>query len=149
MIRRLARDCRGAAAVEAAIVVPVLAALGFGAADGAWMFAQTHTLEAGLTAGGSYLAQAGAGTLSEDRARQIAVTGDMVPGRKARIRGWSPSHVTIRYVDTANDGLYRGSGAVRVARLETTVPYQGLGILRGLVGGELTLEASFETRLTP
>lgn len=136
--------------MEAAIIVPVLALLGFGAADGAWLFVQTHRLEAGLTAGGSYLAQTRAAAADEQRARNVAVFGEFAPGGSPRIPGWRAADVSIAYRTVANtSGQYRNAGDVRVARLESTLPYRGLGVLSGLRGEPVALSASFETRITP
>ena len=145
--RDIVHCARGSIAVEAAIVVPILATLCFGAADGAWYFIQTHKMETGLTAGGTYLAQTRAETTDEARARNIAVTG-MPSGGTPRVSGWSASDVTITYRSVSNNGLYRTAGNVRVARLETRLPYRGFGILSGARGGDLAVTASFETRIT-
>ena len=144
----LARDTRGIAAMEAVIVAPVLMLLTFGAADGAWYFIQTHKMETGLSAGGSYLAQTAGTTADEARARRLAVTGSLGSTGKPRIAGWSSADVTITYPSRTTSVALRDGANTRVARLSTSVPYKGLGVISGVRGRQpLSLSATFETRI--
>lgn len=147
MTRRFGKGEHGGVAVEGAILVPLLILMTFGAVDASLLFIHSHRVEAGLTAGGSYLAQSQANGLDELRARRIAVTGTPNPGGKSRLKGWSETDVTISYKTVPNAGNFRGSADVRVAKLTTATPFRGFGILSGVTGGSLELKAEYETRL--
>ena len=143
------QDAGGGAAVEAGILLPVLILLGFGAADASLLYQQTHRMEAGLTAGGSYLAAGSASAPDQWAARHVAVSGEPVPGAQTRIEGWSAEDVSIaiRYQDASDTTSYRNNGDVRIARLSASVPFRGIGLLRGMSGGSLRVSGSYETRL--
>ena len=149
-MRRFARDISGGAAVEAGIILPVLILLGFGAVDASLLYQQTHRMEAGLTAGGSYLAASAASTAEQAAARQIAVSGSAVPGAPTRIDGWSAGDVSIAIRTQHEDDTtsYRNAGKVRIARLSASIPFEGIGLLKGVSGGTLEVRGDYETRLS-
>lgn len=147
-VRRLATCQRGVASVEAAILFPILMLAGFGALDAALLVQQTHRMEAGLGAAGSYLAQGEADTVQQRRARRIAVTGQGNTKGTPSIRGWTPKQVTITVEERAGTaGQFRGSGDVRIATLSASMPYTGLGLLSGVTGRTLHVTADYQVRL--
>ncbi len=148
-MRSFGGDIFGGAAVEAGILLPVLILLGFGAVDASLLYQQTHRMEAGLTAGGSYLAAGAASTADQQRARYIAVSGDTVAGAPPRIEGWTAADVSIaiRGQDDEDKTVYRGANDVRIVQLSAAVPYEGIGLLKGLSKGTLEVRGHYETRL--
>jgi hypothetical protein len=148
ILRRTFRDERGIAAIEAAILFPVLILAGLGVMDTANMVQQTHRMEAGLAAAGSYLAQGMADADQVRRAQYIAVSGQGVPGAPSSIAGWSASDVTITIRSVDNSGnRFRGEDDVRIAVLRSSISYQGFGLLRRASGRRLEVKAEHEVRL--
>ena len=141
--RRFFRDQRGVAAVEAALVLPVLILLALGAADASWMLAQSHRVEQGLAAGGGYLAKTDDPSAHVTRARNLAVTGQFTGGN-ARVSGWSANDVSVSFRSVAGD--YRTGSSGRVVVLETTVPYRGFGILNS-IRSDWSITATHEERV--
>ncbi len=148
ILRRFRRNSDGIATIEAAILFPFLILASLGVFDAAKMIQQTHRMEAGLAAAGSYLAQGTADFDQVQRAQYIAVSGQGVPGGQAAITGWSASDVriSIRTVDNSS-GTFRGDSDVRIAQISSTIPYQGLGLLRNASGQSLEIKARHEVRL--
>ena len=141
-----ARDISGSAVVEAVILFPVLIFGGLGALDAALLVQQTHRMEAGLGAAGSYLAQGEANAQQRGDARRIAVRG--LTGDAPHIRGWQESDVSVTVRDApGSDGQYRSQGAVRIAELSSEMTYRGVGILRRVTGERLTVNARHEVRI--
>jgi len=145
-LRDFARCARGSAAVEAAVVVPVLLTIGLGAAETGNLVSENHRMKVGLAAGARMLARAQAPETLEAQARNLAVTGARTGGGP-RIANWRTSDVQIsyRWIDNAT-GAYTGGSRIRVIRLESTKPYHGLGFL-GLVR-PLQVNAMHEERWT-
>ena len=139
---------RGAAAVEAALVLPLLLSLGLAAADAGWLFSETHRTKAGLAAGARYLAKARDPALVQADAINLAVTGRRTGGT-ARVKGWETSHVTVSYrmVDNATQS-YTGADSIRIVRMHSQRPYKGFGLLKLVKVGELDVEALHEERWT-
>ena len=139
---------RGAAAVEAALTMPLLLSLGFAAADAGYLFSETHRTKAGLAAGARYLAKARQPDLVQADAINIAVTGRR-SGGTASVAGWTTAHVTVSYrtIDNAAH-TYTGPATVRIIRLHSQRPYQGFGLLRLMGVGALDVEALHEERWT-
>ena len=135
---RLLRDIDGVAAVEAAIVFPVLFFVGFGVLDAALLVQQTHRMEAGLGAAGSYLAQGEGSAEQRATARHVAVSGETAPGGQPTIAGWTAQDVRIST---------RGDASAPIAELSSSIPYKGLGLMNGLGRGRLRVEARYEVRL--
>ena len=137
------RDQSGVAAVEAALLLPVLILLALGTADVSWMLAQSHRVEQGLAAGGGYLAKSGSPDAHVARARNLAVTGQFVGG-SSRVDGWSADDVSVSFRSVAGD--YRTGDRGRVVVLQTTVPYRGFGIL-STIREDWTITATHEERV--
>ena len=138
---------RGAATVEAAIVVPVLLSLGLGAAEAGNLVNETHEMKTGLAAGARMLARAPSPEAVETQAINLAVTGSTTGSQHTRVPGWKVEHVDVsyRWVDNSA-GLYTGDDQIRIVRLDTSRPYVGLRLLT--LAGEITMRASHEERWT-
>ena len=125
MIRSFAACRRGAAAVEAALVMPLLLTLGLAAADAGYLFSETHRMKAGLATAARYLAKAPDPEALEGAAANLAVTGRRT-----------------------GDGELTGGDDLRIIRVDSTRPYAGFGLL-ALVGlGAIEVSAAHEERWT-
>jgi Flp pilus assembly protein TadG len=129
MIARFARCSSGAAAVEAALVMPILILLGLCSADAGAMMLDAHKMKSGVATSARMLARARTPATVETEARNLAVTGQRTGGT-ARVRGWTTGGVTVSYRNEANGGLYNGSGPVRIVRVEGILNYTGFSLLR-------------------
>lgn len=148
MIRRFRANESGAAAVEAALLMPFLLAATVTAADVGKALLDRHLMKTGLAAGARLLARASDPTTIETQARNLAVMG-RPSGGKSRIAGWSPAQVSITYRLVANGtGAYLGGPTVRVVRVESSIPYTGFGLVNLIGGGALSVTAVHEERWT-
>jgi hypothetical protein len=147
------RKCEdGVAAVEAALVFPVLITIGFGAMDASILLMQNHKLSTSLSSAANYMAYANAPRLVEANAKNIALTGELNANANPLISSMSPSDISITYKDIANpevDGVrdYRGEDVVRLVEISASTPYKGIGFLRTVTGGNIAVAGRFETRL--
>ncbi len=148
LARRFGKDRRGVAAVEAALLAPVMFAVGFACADAGNMLLERHRIKVGLALGARMVARAPDPTAMEATAKNVAVTGQ-TSGGTARVDGWTTGQVSVSYRFIANgSGQYVGPATLRIVRVTTTKPYTGLGLLR-MVGQEgLTIQAAHEERWT-
>lgn len=142
----------GAVAIEAVFVLPLLILIGFGAVDGSLLMMQNHKAENGLVSAGNYLAKTPTPASFEMRAKRLATTGQMQAGGQPKIKDWSANDITVSYKTTPNgangsDRQYRGNDTIRVVRLSTSIPFQGLGLIKSVTRGGVTIEASYEERL--
>jgi len=113
---------------------------------------QNHKVENGLVSAGNYLAKTQTPTLFEGTAKRLATTGQISSGGDKKVKNWNEGDVSITYIDTANTETemgrsYRGGDTIKVVKLSTNVPFQGLGFLKSVSGGTLTIKASYEERL--
>ena len=158
MVRRLGtyfsnKAQRGVAALEAALVAPVLLLAGLAVIDAAYLMLTVHKVESGLTAGAAYLARSRDPDAYVALARNVAVTGDPAGTATPIAKGWAPGDVTVSIDTVGNTGgssgkdtILRGGDTIYVIHMSTTYQYQGLGLLR-LVGlGELQLSGFHEER---
>jgi Flp pilus assembly protein TadG len=146
LLGQFARDLRGVAAVEAALLAPILFAVGFACADAGNLLLERHRIKVGLALGARMIARAPDTTAIEPIAKNVAVTGQTAGGT-ARVPGWTTAQVSVAYRSIANgSGTYVGPATLRIVRITTTKPYTGLGLLR-IVGQEgLTIEEAHEER---
>lgn len=148
MIPRFLGCPRGAASVEAALVIPMLLGLGLVAADAGFLFSEIHRTKAGLAAGARYLAKARQPTLVQTDAINLAVTGRRTGGT-ARVHGWETADVTVTYrtVDNASH-TYTGPATIQIIRFESDRTYEGFGLLS--LGGiaQIDVTAAHEERWT-
>lgn len=145
----LFRDKDGVVAVEAALLFPFLAVLGFGAMDASNMLLQNHKMKQSLVSAANYMARSTDPELVETQAKQIAVSGTTDPAAEPLIKNWTPEDVSISYKLIPNDaGQYRGGNNIRVVDITTTLPYEGFGILKSIRGRTITLNAQYQQRMT-
>lgn len=144
---------QGLAAIEAALIAPVLLLGGLAIVDGACLMLTVHRIETGLNAGAAFLARAHDPAAIEALGRNLAVTGDPAGMKPASVRGWRAEDVSVTVEPRANTGgedgdetVLRGGDTLHVVRLSTRYRYQGLGLLK-LVGlGDLELSGFHEER---
>lgn len=149
MMRSFAQCRRGAAAVEAALVLPILVTIGMGTADAGYLFSEEHRMKAGLAAGARYLAKARDPVAAQAWAVNIAVTGRRDGTGAPRVSGWKTSEVTVSYRMVPNTtGAYTGGDELRIIRMETQRSYQGLGLLQLVGVGAFQVSAAHEERWT-
>lgn len=142
-------DCKGVAAVEAAILMPFLGLVGLSIVDASLMLLQNHKMEQAIVSAANYMALSSDPRLVENDAKRIAVSGTSDPLAPPLIKNWSPSDITISYLMVANDsGQYRGGDFIRVVNITTTHPYQGFGLLKTVSGNRVTLSAQYQQRMT-
>ena len=151
-LRRYHDDESGVAAVEGALLFPLLAALGFGIVDSSLLMMQNHKLTAGLTSAGTYLSKTTNPQTVETKAKQLAVSGKFTSGSEPFIDNLQPSNVLISYRNIANQETngtrnYRGGDTVSVVAFTVSVPYEGIGFLKSVTAGKLKVSAKYETRL--
>lgn len=148
-IHEIFADNSGAATVEAAIVIPILAVVGLGVMDCSYMLLQNHKMEQSLVSAANYMALSTDPWLVETQAKLIAVSGTTDPLADPLIKNWLPSDVSISYVMVPNNnGQYRGGGFIRVVDITTSLPYEGFGIVKSLMGKGITLNAQYQQRMT-
>ena len=142
----------GTVAIEAVFALPLLVIIGFGAIDGSLLMMQNHKVENGLVSAGNYLARTPAPVAFETQAKRLATTGQLNTGGERKVKNWAESDVTIAYQVTANtdNGAgrdYRGGNNIKVVRLSTTLPFEGIGFIKSVSGGAVKIEANYEERL--
>ncbi len=151
-IRRYLNDTSGIAAIEGALLFPLLATIGFGIVDCSMLMMQNHKLAAGLTSAGNYLSKTQDPFSVESKAKQLAVNGTFSHAAKPFIENLQPDNVSISYRNITNQETngsrdYRGGDMIGIAAFSVSVPYDGLGFLKTLTGGSLNVSARYETRL--
>lgn len=151
-IRRYLKDTNGIAAIEGALLFPLLATIGFGIIDCSLLMMQNHKLTAGLTSAGNYLSKTQNPFSAESKAKQLAVNGTFSQAAKPYIDNLQPNNISISYRNITNQDIngsrdFRGGDLIRVAAFSASVPYDGIGFLKTITGGALNVSASYETRL--
>lgn len=141
------KDDNGAVAVEGAILFPLLTIIGYGIIDLSMMLLQTHKMEQGLVAGASYLARAQTPTVLTTQAKNVAISGRPDGSGTSRVKGWSDAQITLTIRNVANTGQYRNGAVVKVAEFSSAHPYQGLGFIKLVSGGRITIHTDHEERL--
>ena len=158
VFRRIARDCRGAAAAEMAMVTPLLLLIMMGSVELGNYFMNEHILVKAVRDGARYAARQNfvhysactgspAGTVVADT-KNVVMTG-MLSGGTNKLRNWSDSTITVTMTCTTTAGtqtmagIYTGftSGAPRVT-VSATVPYQPILESFGFKGTGFNLNAS-------
>jgi TadE-like protein len=142
----LVRDTRGSALVEGAVLLPLLCVLVFGVYEFSWFFYQQHVASTGIRDAARYLSRVSdpcqdtsrAWLTAEGYAKNLATTGS-ITGGPPRIRGWSPTMVSLRCTSIENpielDGLqaYRGQRSIHVVTVSTRFTDPSLGFF-GILG---------------
>ena len=149
MTRSFASCRRGAAAVEAALVLPLLVSAGMAAADAGYMFSEEHRIKGGLAAGARYLAKAPDPVAAQTWAVNVAVTGRRDGAGTPRVKGWRTEHVSVSYRMIPNTtGTYTGADELRIIRFQSEHDYKGLGLLELVGVGAFKVRAAHEERWT-
>ena len=151
-IRRYYKDESGVAAIEGALLFPILAAIGFGIVDSSMLMMQNHKLTAGLTSAGNYLSKTIAPQAVESQAKQLAVSGNFSSGSTPFIKNLHPNNISISYRKVSNQETngardYRGGDTINVVVFSVSVPYEGIGFLKSVTSGKINVSAKYETRL--
>ncbi|MCW5751210.1 MAG: pilus assembly protein [Alphaproteobacteria bacterium] len=140
-IRRIGGEQGGVAAVEFALVMPILLLLLFGSIELGRLMRDYHVASKGVRDAGRFLSRVpasctapGAGTIAADeltRARNLALTGRVqapsTPGDYLLPYWTDPASIAIEVDCVANDGSYAGlyAASAFIARLTVTatVPF--------------------------
>ena len=146
--RRIFANTKASAAIEGALIAPFLIIFSLAALDAGNLMLTIHRVETGLASGAALLERADAPLAFASAAKNFAVSGRTVAGGALTVPGWSADQVqvTMRSVDNSS-GALRGGETIKVVRLETEFPYQGLGLLRMAGVGSLMIRASHEERV--
>jgi Flp pilus assembly protein TadG len=151
-LRKLIGEETGVAAVEAALVVPVLVLFGFGVLEFSNGFFDHQQVTTGVRDAARYLARVSDPTdaTSQGYAKNLAVSG-AIAGGKARVAGWTVANVTIAIANVANpinpatgELTYRGANPLKIVTVSTSFPYRQMGFLTafGLATPPLTVAHS-------
>ena len=157
----LARDNRGVAAAELAMVVPFMFVLLFGAFELGNYFMTEHAVVKAVRDGARYAARrpftdypgctASAGLV--DDTRNVTRTGQVASGGSPRFGSWSdPSSIDVT-AECDNAGGYTGvfvnnpDGAPTVT-VRASVPYTPLFSQMGIASAQLTLNAQSQAAVT-
>lgn len=147
---RFARGTSGAAAVEFAMILPVLVVMLFGAIEFGRLVHDYHVVTKGVRDATRFLSRvpascpggAGPGVIDDandiTRARNLAMTGSTAGGSYLLGYWTSPATISVAVDCVANDqgggpryqGIYDGVGSIPLVTLTATVPFDFmLGIL--------------------
>ncbi len=132
-IEKFLKDANGAAAVEAAIVMPVILALAFGTIEFSNAFWDHQLISTGVRDAARYLARVNDpndGT-AQSRAQNIAVYGNASGTGPLRVTGFTT--VTVDPVPIGNAArTYRGPDPIYIVTVTASVLYQQFGMLTAL-----------------
>jgi Flp pilus assembly protein TadG len=146
LFKKLVRDDRGAAIVEAAVTFPMLITLGFGVFEFSNAFYDHQEVTTGVRDATRYLARVEltpanptcdvAIPASAGAAQNIAVFGNAAGTGRARVKGWTTGMVTVTTITVANaidpatgSSPYRGPDPICIVRVRVAVPYPQFGLL--------------------
>ena len=143
----------GAAAIEAAIIMPFLILLGAGVFEYGNVMYNQDLIQNGVRDAARYLTRVR--DLTDDEktmAKQIALSS-VGNASSAAASWWQADQIKITVTPIPNgthpatgQRLYRSGDNVRVIRVETATSYPGMGMLRVLGRSSLTLSAAHEER---
>jgi hypothetical protein len=153
----VARDRAGSAAVEMALVLPILLTLIFGALDLGYYFMSEHVVDKAVRDAARYAARlpyadypsctVPSGGAAEQQTQRLARFGDPVSGT-ARLAGWTADTMTTVTISCPGTGTYANAGIYKdfpngapVITVSATVPYNSLFGLIGLGAITLNLNA--------
>jgi Flp pilus assembly protein TadG len=134
------KDETGVAAIEAALTIPVLLALGLGGVEFSNAFLDHQQISTGVRDAARYLARVEDPTdaTAQANAKDIAVNG-AVGGSMPRIAGWTTGSVSVATTSISNpvvadtgERTYRGPDTIYVVTVSTSVAYPQIGLLGGL-----------------
>jgi TadE-like protein len=134
-IALIGRDERGAALVEAALMLPLFLALVGGVCEFGFFLYQQQMASAGVRDAARYLALTAdpKGGIVQGAARNLAVSG-YIQGGPPRIADWSTAEVSVSVtpIDNSSD-VFGGASPIEVITVSTSFTYASLGFL-GLLG---------------
>ncbi len=149
--RLFAKDKRGTALLELAVILPVLFTIGLGVFEFGNLIYNLHLINVGVRDAARYAAGLPQGS-ADAAAKNIALRG-VVSGGTYRVSWWNNANtmIAIAYPTTPNPVVggaqtYRGPDPIVKVRVTASVPYQALGFLGYLSLGSITLAASHEER---
>ena len=160
LLNHFLRDCRGNAAAELAMIVPLLLVLGFGCLELGNLFLSEHALDVAVRDGARYAARrsfvdytsCAVATDVVDKTRRLTRTGQITTaGVAGRLVGWDEADedttigVTVACDTTssyATSGIYKGNAAgAPVVTVTAAVPYWPLVGSVGFDVDAITLNA--------
>lgn len=148
LLRSLRRAERGAALVEAAIILPIFVTLVGGVYEFGYFLYKVQLVTSGVTDAARYLALSADPTdvTSQTAAKNLAVTGS-ISGGESRVSGWSTSDiaVTVNSVDNST-GTYSGGSSIQLVTVSTSFPDLAIGFLPLLGIRTPTITASHQER---
>lgn len=146
-LRLFRSDQRGTAAVEMALMLPLLILLMFGGLEVAHYLYVEHQVVKGVRDGARYAARmpfskvscAGVDATTESDIKDVTRLGAVVrlnpdPALKPRVRGWTNNEITVTTTCSGiTTGIYKAMTGAPQVTVATTVPYVSLfGSLTGL-----------------
>ena len=162
---QIARDERGAAILELAIVIPILLSIGLGVFEFGNIIYRYQLMTAGVRDGARFAAGLpydSANTTQTDATKtttQYIAARGVVSGGSNRVEGWQPGDVTVTYQARTDDGTICGTvatnafcrgrdpaGFIYEVTVSTDKAYQSLGFLGYLGLGSITLHAEHTER---
>jgi Flp pilus assembly protein TadG len=135
LLKALLKADRGAALVEAAIVLPVFLVLVGGVYEFGFYLYQEQLITSGVRDAARYLTLTADPTSTTDQtdAKNLAVTGSIIGGTP-RVAGWTPSDVSVAVSSVDNsDGTYSGGSTIQIVTVSTSFVDPSLGFF-GLLG---------------
>ena len=155
-LRSFLRDRRGTAAVEMALMLPVVMALLFGGMEGGYYFWSEHRVVKAVRDGARYAGRqsfdqyscsgSSVTTATATQIKNLTRTGTLDASAAPFIPGWADGDttLTVSACDTATaTGLFasQSTGAIRV-RISADVQYRSLFAVLGFDTSTLRLKAS-------
>ena len=147
-LRSILQADRGAALVEAAMILPIFLALVGGVYEFGFFLYQEQLVTTGVDDAARYLALSSDPTsaATQTDVKNLAVTG-LLKGGEPRVRGWSTSDVTVS-VDTIDNAAatYSGGATIRLVKVSTSFRAQTIGFLSLLHLTAPTISTSHQER---
>jgi Flp pilus assembly protein TadG len=158
MLGQLIRNRSGAAAVEMALVAPLLIAIMFGAMELGYYFYSEHVVVKAVRDGARFAsrqtfdhydcATSGVDTTVQGETQRVTRTDRVASGGAARLASWTSDasvSVTMRAAPLGTYGsFYGGMTCIPVVVVSATVPYASLFSLLGFNAVNLQLRATSE-----
>ena len=140
---------RGAALVEAAIILPVFLVLVGGVYEFGFYLYQEQLITSGVRDAARYLTLAADPTSAADQteAKNLAVTGT-IAGGAPRVAGWTSSDISIAVSSVdISDGTYGGGSTIQIVTVSTRFVDPSLGFLGLLHLRKPTISVSHQERV--
>lgn len=134
LLGQFARERRGSALVEGAVLAPVLMTVIFGVLEFSYAYFQQQLIASGIRDAARYISRntntSGdpCASASWASAKNLATTG-LVSGGTARVSGWTAANVTVTCNAVANTNSYLGgfNGNIYVVAVTTTFTVNTFG----------------------